>query len=378
MRKAFLCHASKDKGYVEIVARKLGRAKVVFDAMHFRPGEDFRDEIQKGLDDTRVFVFIVSRNSLESVWCKYEANEAEYRKLNESLDHCLAIIIDRDIPFSDLPSWLQRSKAVIQTRPSQAARDIQHSLFATSVTGETHPFIGRQGLVADFARSIAQPDTQAPHVVVLSGLEGIGRRSYLQRAVYDHLDLNLGPFFLADDTVDLTDVYLWALDETSEFGSRVELANETRLFGELTQDEQVREVVSRLRLMCQDRCLPCFVDNGGLLADSGEYREDFSKIIDTFLGDHQDGYLGLVHQRKPLTRRLSYEEMILCQRLQPLEEHETRLLLSQLLRRRRSDVPSDKVEAISEYLDGYPPAVYFAATYISEAGWLIDAPTYNI
>ena len=368
MRKAFLCHASKDKGYVEIVAQKLGRAKVVFDAMHFWPGDDFRDAIQRGLGDARVFVFIVSRYSLESVWCKYEVNEAAYRKLHESIDRCVAIIIDRDITFSDLPLWLQRSKAEIQTRPSQAARDIQHSLFTTSVTGETHPFIGRQTLVTDFARSIAQSDSMAPHVVVLSGLEGIGRRAYLQRVVYDHLDLNLGPFFIADDTTDLTDVYLWTLDETSEFGSRVELANETRMFRELTVEEQVREVVSRLKVMCVDRCLPCFVDQGGLLTDSGEYREDFAKMIDTFLENHQDGYLGFIHRRKPLTRSLSHSEMLLYQRLQPLEDHETRLLFSQLLRRRRTDVPSEKVARIAQFLDGYPPAVYFATTYISEYG----------
>jgi len=84
MRKAFLCHSSKDKGYVEGVARRLGRAKVVFDAMHFEPGQDFRDAIQSGLDDTRVFVFLVSRESLDSVWCKYEVDNAEYRKLTDS------------------------------------------------------------------------------------------------------------------------------------------------------------------------------------------------------------------------------------------------------------------------------------------------------
>ncbi len=45
MRKAFICHSSKDKDYARFVARKLRRANVVFDEMSFEPGQDFRDEI---------------------------------------------------------------------------------------------------------------------------------------------------------------------------------------------------------------------------------------------------------------------------------------------------------------------------------------------
>ena len=63
MKKVFLCHASEDKEYVRIVAKKLTRAKVIFDEMIFNVAEDFRDEIIRALDDTMIFVFIVSRKS---------------------------------------------------------------------------------------------------------------------------------------------------------------------------------------------------------------------------------------------------------------------------------------------------------------------------
>lgn len=368
MRKAFLCHASKDKGYVDIVAQKLGRAKVVFDAMHFAPGEDFRVAIQSGLDDTRVFVFLVSPDSLASVWCRHEVNEAEFRRLNESIDRCLTIIIDRTVRYADLPQWLQRTKAVIQTRPSQAVRDIQHALFATLPAGETHPFIGRATASSSFARALAAFGRVSPHMLVATGLEGIGRRSFLQRVCFDCLSLNLGPFFHIDETRDLTDVYLWALDETSEFGSRIELAAETAQFQQLSGDAQVSEITSRLQVMCQDRCLPCFVDEGGLLRDSGEYHPTYASLFESFLTNHQDGYLAIVHRRKPQVGNLPFEDSILLQRITPLEPHETRLLLTQLIRRQRSDVPEAKVTAVADFLSGYPPAIYFAATYVSEYG----------
>ena len=45
MGKAFLCHSSRDKEFVRVTARHLGRAKVVYDEMTFEPGQDFRDQI---------------------------------------------------------------------------------------------------------------------------------------------------------------------------------------------------------------------------------------------------------------------------------------------------------------------------------------------
>ena len=60
MKKVFLCHASEDKEYVRIVAKKLTRAKVIFDEISFEVAADFRDQILKGLDDTKIFVFMVS------------------------------------------------------------------------------------------------------------------------------------------------------------------------------------------------------------------------------------------------------------------------------------------------------------------------------
>src|SRR5438132_978831 len=115
MEKAFLCHSSLDKEYVGHVAKRLGRGKVVYDAMTFRAGEDFREAIRKGLDASALFTFFVSKASIDSVWCRYELDEAHLRRINGELQGQLAIIIDPTVTFSDLPNWMQRFRAVIQT-----------------------------------------------------------------------------------------------------------------------------------------------------------------------------------------------------------------------------------------------------------------------
>ncbi|MEK6711422.1 MAG: toll/interleukin-1 receptor domain-containing protein [Nitrospinota bacterium] len=169
MRKAFLCHSSKDKEYVRIVARRLTRARIIFDEISFEPGEDFRNEITKRLDAASVFVYFVSKDSLKSVWCNFEVDEAHIRKISGSLDGQLSIIIDRKVKYDDLAKWLRKFKTVIQTRPSQATRDIQHSLFSVLSPQEKKPFIGRQQLLAEFVKSLSTFESKVPNIFVITG-----------------------------------------------------------------------------------------------------------------------------------------------------------------------------------------------------------------
>src|SRR5260370_658015 len=80
-------------------------------------------------------------------------------------------------------------------------------------------------------------------ILVLSGLEGIGRRSYLDRVCRDALGLTLGAFFHLDETRALDDLYLWALDETSDLGTRSNQAAEIHAFSRLPEPNKVDEIV---------------------------------------------------------------------------------------------------------------------------------------
>ena len=68
MYKAYLAHSHVDKNYVDIVAKRLSRARVVYDVQDFPPGVDFRDAIRAGLDRSSLFVLFASAESLSSSW----------------------------------------------------------------------------------------------------------------------------------------------------------------------------------------------------------------------------------------------------------------------------------------------------------------------
>lgn len=70
--KAFLSHSSQDKQFVGAVAKELGRQFCVFDEQVFETGNEFKDSIERGLDESSVFVLFASRKALESIWVKFE------------------------------------------------------------------------------------------------------------------------------------------------------------------------------------------------------------------------------------------------------------------------------------------------------------------
>ena len=360
MRKAFICHSSMDKDYARFVSKKLRRANVVFDAFSFEPGHDFREEIIKHIDQSALFVFLASSESLQSTWCQFEIDQAQLKKMDGGISRQLAIIIDPTVSFRDLPNWMRGAKALVQTRPSQAVRDIQQALFPILFSGEVKPFLGRQALQTNFYNALI---SDSPQLFVINGLEGIGRRSYLKRVTLDSIGLNIGPFFVIDETHAIEDVYLQVLEETADIGTRRDMASEVALFNTLDEQEQFEEIVKRLHMLCSDRNLPCFVDSRGILEDAGGYKDIFDGLMTKFIAEDEDHYLAFIHRRKPDFSQLRCKSSVLSQKVQPLKLNDTKLLLGQLFKLKGINTAKNTIHELASIIGGYPPAAQFTATY---------------
>lgn len=359
MRKAFLCHSSKDKDYVRFVARRLRRANVVYDEFSFEAGEDFRKTIEKGLDQSALFVFFASQESLASIYCRFEVDQAQLKQMHGGIEGQLALIIDPAVPFADLPKWMRNAKALVQTKPTQAVRDIEQALFRINPELRQRPLLGRQRELEDFAHAVA---TEGPRLFVTIGLDGVGRRSFVERACADNLGLKLGPYFLIDETRDLEDLYLELYEETADITSRSTLADEMKAFAKLDRSARIAEIASRLHLLCADKNVPCLVDRGGMLAETGEYLADFKEVIDAFVSTADDHYLASIHRRRVRASRDAASAWFL-QSLAPLSLGDTKLLLSQLFRNTQVPLSRDSVEQLALMAGGYPPAAYFIESY---------------
>ena len=355
MSRVFLSHSSDDKEYVEEVATQLTRVNARIDSRSFRPGEDFRDEIRRVMDETETFVLFVSPKSLASSWVQFEVDEAETRRLRGKLRRTLAIFIDGFVDPGLLPEWLARVRAVRHTSPDQSARTISNLLLEASPELK-RPFIGRNEDLQRGVRKLSTDDPP-PRILVVSGLEGVGRRSFVRRLVSDALSLDLGPVFTVERAGTLEDLFLDSHLSSTLLG-REEAEREITAFRKLASRHQTREVADQLLFLAQEGTVPCLIDRGGMLDSSGRYLEVYAELIGDYLRE-RDSYLCLIHSRVPDFHGLPSRHFLFERRLRPLTPPDSQALISRLLR--ESGVVPEPAQAarLGDATHGYPPAAYY-------------------
>lgn len=194
--RAFLSHSSADKDFVASVANRLGRHRVAYDAMHFESGHSFIAQIEKYVNASEVFVFFVSPRSLGSFWCSFEVDAAKLASIRGLLRRALTYVISNTVRLEQIPAWLRESKIIFQPSVGQVVRDIDHQLLSLLPPGKRPPFVGRNALKEKFLEELVNPRKR--QVFVVSGLEAVGRRSYMRNVLEENLALRAGPTLVCD------------------------------------------------------------------------------------------------------------------------------------------------------------------------------------
>jgi len=372
MYKAYLAHSHEDKSYVEIVARKLTRVRVVYDVNNFPPGKDFRDSIREGLNKSALFVLFASANSLSSTWVRFEIDEAELRKIEGKLQSTLVFLIDKAISHRDLPLWMRRARVITQPRPTQAARTILTHLIYEMGLEKPPLFVGREELMKEVVQGIIPSGgSRSPQVIVASGLDGVGRRSVLQRVFRDNLSLDFGPVVRLQATDGLDRLYMLLVDETRELSTRDEMAEILKRFSQSSPRERAKLIVHELESIAKDNVATVVVDEGSLLDEDGKYRDDVVPVFESLAESKREPYLVLIQRRRPLTETAKFGDCkIATFVVPPLDRESTkRLLLQSLKSVGITEGSVEEIDELANYLHGYPPAVNLAVSLARRYGF---------
>jgi len=337
--KAYLAHSSEDKQYVEIVAKRLGRTHSEYAVKSFPPGFDFRNIIRNSLDKSDIFVLFASKKSLESTWVKFEISEAEWETIHEKIAGSIVIIIDSQVKPQDLPLWMQRCFAPTILNPRSAVHTIRNFMVQLNVVPDTI-FVGREIDMAKFAVELS-PDIEKepPRVLVLGGLEGIGRRTFGRHAISNYLSINAGPTFSVEETDTTDSLYLQLIDYTSDLTSRNKLAQIIKSFHDLSDSEKGAEIARLLSEINTENIIPVIIDKGttGTLLDDNTnwYKYEWQTILEG-LRKYEDSYVLFIQPRLAYLTNIPAGIQIppIAQyRLGPLETGTIELLLRENIRR---------------------------------------------
>lgn len=227
MIKAFLSHSSSDKeSYVNIVANKLGKQNIHYDEFTFEYGEKTITEIFKGIDRSELFVFFISNESLNSEWVKKEIFFAKNNLDRYELKKIYPIIIDNTVTHKDarIPDWIrQEYNLKLISKPSIAANKIWQKLIELS--WDIHPilkkrntlFVGRNDKLEEFEQRIDDFNKNKPKSIIVSGIPGVGRRTFLKNALVKTTtyDQSYAPLSIYLDRNDSIEDFIFKLNDLS-------------------------------------------------------------------------------------------------------------------------------------------------------------------
>ncbi len=364
MVKAFLSHNSADKEFVGKVAGKLERARIIFDQFVFYEAEDFRDSIQKGLNQSSLFVLFASKDSLKAPWVKYELDEAELLLIEGKIKKILIFLVGKDVRHSDLPKWCQKVLVIPASNPSVTARLIEENLLQVNPNYED-VYVGR-GIDRDkFSEHLFKKLKGAPQVLVFYGLQGIGRRTFAKDVLEHVYNLRLGPIFEIDYTESLVNLYVKIFDDVSDILTQENLAAHIEAFKQVNLDQQTDEIIRLLMEYSEYKIAPCILDNGGLLDEHGHYREEYKLLMEK-INTVKNLFLVILQTRNP-----SYsieDQFFFVTYLGPLGFDGMNSLLSTYLRNMKIEYEREEIIEFTKFLDGYPPAAQFVRNTIDKYG----------
>jgi len=174
-RKTFISHSSKDKELVLQIANKLKRENVWFDMWDMDSGDVLSEKIESGIDEAKNFLIILSQNSAQSPWVKYELNMALIKYLeNEDYRIIVARIDNVEVPL--------RLKPFLRI-DSNNNEKIVNSVF-DSLSGEEKSFkrlfVNRNNEITSLQDMLYDKDIR---FITLIGFFGIGKSSLIKEAL---------------------------------------------------------------------------------------------------------------------------------------------------------------------------------------------------
>ena len=369
MRKVFLSHSSKDKGYVEKVANTIGADNCIYDAYTFEEGMKTLDEIYFGLEETDIFVFFISEHSLRSEWVAKERNRAKNLLEKNSIKRFYPIIIDERIRYDDdrIPKWIKKnynikfigSPIIASNRVRSRMREVVWEA-NQKLKDRNLFFVGRNEETAKFEERRANFDKPGLKCLnASSAFNGIGRKAFMTHV------LKKGNIMKESYSYNL--ISLEKHESIEDFILKVSdlcsgKADLTKLTS-MKMDEKVSLAIDLVVEMQRHNEFIFIDDSGVIVKPNYEMVDWFKEILDRI---ESKIVFGIASTYKLNTR--NEIPTVFAIQMQELSQSERRLMLKEYCDLESIKIDNEKLKAISSILSGYPGQVVFVIQMIKVDG----------
>ncbi|OHB28534.1 MAG: hypothetical protein A2790_16130 [Phenylobacterium sp. RIFCSPHIGHO2_01_FULL_69_31] len=127
----FISYSQADRAFVDTLAANLVMLKhnIWVDRWELKVGDSLTEKIEQALTASSAVMVVISKNSIESGWCRRELNAVLVREIEEKR----SIIIPCRIDDCEMPLFLRdKLYADFRTDPDKALRDVNAALLTVS------------------------------------------------------------------------------------------------------------------------------------------------------------------------------------------------------------------------------------------------------
>ena len=380
MSRVFLSHSSEDKDwYVNIVynklAKVLGEDSIVIDNVTFQEGRRTVEEIYYQLGTTDLFVIFLSDKALASPWVQDELVKVEEILEAKNRYQICPIIIDNKVQYDDvrIPTWMKKEYNIqrigSQTKASNVIRQRM-----IEIAYEKHPklkernqiFVGRNEFLRKFEERMDDFDMGTPVAIVASGLEGVGRKTFLQKSLFkSNIVKDTYPFscivLKEDESVEdcILRIYDLGLLEKDKY--------DITELGKKTVEEKEKILATLICDLQNTKEIIIIIDNGCIVGHEGEMVEWFKNAVQD---EKVKNKITLLLACKFRYYVKNYRtDKIFDVALPELDVKERNGLLKRYLELEEIELETSQIKEISELLSGFPEQVFFAVTMVHKYGW---------
>ncbi|SMP24484.1 toll/interleukin-1 receptor domain-containing protein [Chryseobacterium profundimaris] len=377
MNRAFLSHSSKQKDLIKKIANNLGKASCVFDEFEFEAGMPIFEEIKKGIGQSDIFVLFISDDALNSFWVKQEIIEIK-NLIDDGLDkQFFPILIDKSLNISAdirIPNWLKKyllnpltEHFLITKKIQQRLRDValdKNPLFKA----KAKLFIGRQDQFDLFESKIYNVLGTKPKSIIVSGLEGIGRRTFLKKAfvrderIKDFYD----PIYITLDTKDSIEDFILKLQDYKGDNSNDYLEQ----LSQIEYFEKVNEAKQLLIRIKNNNEFVFIIDSGCIIKPTKQIADWYLEIIND--PEFENLFtINIISRFRPSNDIIRNNKNILHFNITNLSDNDTEKLFVKYYSLLNIDLKKEQAEEILTLLNGIPSQVHYAVERIKDFG-IID------
>jgi len=365
--KAFLSHSSRDKAFVENVAKAVGSASVELDSCTFEYGSLNAVAIQDALKRSDLFVLFVSASSIESSIVAHEATIAQELVARGLIERLLFVCIEEQAFERAHASWKAYNFVRREGSVKSIARLIQGTLVSIKAKQGSleQPFVGRIADLEAAKEGLIDPNRADIHAIFVSGNTGIGRRTFARRLYRDVFPQvgHLMPEITIDRFDGLVELYRKIKSQLIREETISVLASDQMRFEGLSVSNKSTEIAELIARVVENREAIILRDLGGMLEDEGNFQPDLKDVIAKAPSYPHPPLILVADRTPPLFERAASENVLFCP-LPSLDANSVRQLIAVRLKSIGVSYDEDQLESLVKLSDRHPFNVHFIMGYV--------------